>query len=855
MVTHTEPPPRTAKQLVKNDGTPLASALTSNLWVGSSTVFSRPTEGNKIIPFTTGRDYFADFTASCDKASSEICILGWQVSWDALLAPGVRLYDVLLRAAKRGVKIYVMPWDDTNPVQTYDDQTKAVLESINTRPGVSGNPVNVLLAKSLATKNNSYFSHHQKQVIIDRAIAYVGGIDITYGRYDDSTYDLHANKDGREVLNRYNGCIAWVQPLATRDPNVVDPDLMSGAIDSFKVPYFGKSAAESASERAAKGGWQVPYDTAPADAVGASYVGAGPSTERNVVLRRTLNPATQPRMPWQDLHSRIEGPAVSDLLRNFVVRWNTGGKIKLPMPQAPAKYPKPGKALIQVLRSAPAAMAAAEYNALASKKGTRTPAGTESDIQKALLQLIEKSRHFIYIENQFFVSNFGAVGGPLGALSPAAEFINTFGGANQNSTAHLMGAADTDGHIKPKLNGWKPSIDIDDSDLHRPPSNEVCKALVARIGRAILDAKKPNFHVYITLPVHPEGMLCNASIAVQVYWTMQTLVFGKKSLLNGIRRYLRVRELQENDRIDKKARDYSSILNDENNAEYEGIPLERCFEYVTLLNLRNWAKLPGTKSGDARYVTEQIYVHTKLMIIDDLYALFGSANINDRSLLGERDSEIAVLVMDGDTTRADINGKGSQRPIRAFAHELRISIWKKLFGIAGGIRPATDLVSAIEAPGSPDSWRRIQARADRNAAAYEAAFPFVPRNWSKDANGVLRKASILPTWDPEANFPATSKNTRGKGNLASPMPFQPEFWSSPQHDATAVGQLEDIQGFITALPIHWTEEENIGFAYPTSLVAENEPAGDLPAGSPPSTGPLIGKFDPNMSGTSVKANA
>lgn len=36
----------------------------------------------------------------------------------------------------------------------------------------------------------------------------------------------------------------------------------------------------------------------------------------------------------------------------------------------------------------------------------------------------------------------------------------------------------------------------------------------------------------------------------------------------------------------------------------------------------------------------QVYVHSKVMIIDDCAALIGSANINDRSLLGSRDSEV-----------------------------------------------------------------------------------------------------------------------------------------------------------------------------------------------------------------------
>ena len=37
-----------------------------------------------------------------------------------------------------------------------------------------------------------------------------------------------------------------------------------------------------------------------------------------------------------------------------------------------------------------------------------------------------------------------------------------------------------------------------------------------------------------------------------------------------------------------------------------------------------------------------IYVHSKMMIVDDKRTIIGSANINDRSMLGSRDSELAV---------------------------------------------------------------------------------------------------------------------------------------------------------------------------------------------------------------------
>jgi phospholipase D1/2 len=37
-------------------------------------------------------------------------------------------------------------------------------------------------------------------------------------------------------------------------------------------------------------------------------------------------------------------------------------------------------------------------------------------------------------------------------------------------------------------------------------------------------------------------------------------------------------------------------------------------------------------------LTEILYIHSKLMIVDDKRMIIGSANINDRSLNGDRDS-------------------------------------------------------------------------------------------------------------------------------------------------------------------------------------------------------------------------
>ena len=44
------------------------------------------------------------------------------------------------------------------------------------------------------------------------------------------------------------------------------------------------------------------------------------------------------------------------------------------------------------------------------------------------------------------------------------------------------------------------------------------------------------------------------------------------------------------------------------------------------------------------FLKKKIYIYIKLLIVDDKFALIGSANINDRSMLGNRDSEIAVFL-------------------------------------------------------------------------------------------------------------------------------------------------------------------------------------------------------------------
>lgn len=93
--------------------------------------------------------------------------------------------------------------------------------------------------------------------------------------------------------------------------------------------------------------------------------------------------------------------------------------------------------------------------------------------------------------------------------------------------------------------------------------------------------------------------------------------------------------------------------------------------------------IAGTNLSAELYLTEQIYVHTKLMIVDDRVVIVGSANINDRSLLGQRDPELSAVVIDDDLVDETGEPHGPDaaphhgQKVRKLARDLRVRVaWR-----------------------------------------------------------------------------------------------------------------------------------------------------------------------------------
>lgn len=988
-------------QLLNADGTPGAEATSAPGWCVHDgdrlasfpkrefgSIFSAPSFGNKVDFYVTGQEYFSHLAGAIRDAKSSIFITGWQVNFDVQLVTETTtetdwkgskkkvtkwktLFECLEDAieANPNLQIFVMPWLSPKVgVDNGDFETMLAVFQLNA--GKTGrkraHALPAVAQSDMLGGLGIGFSHHQKLIVVDHARAFMGGIDVAYGRRDDGRCSLAHN--GREGNELYNICIPPINELSNLDQRdmLTRGELLAACFEGntagFAAWLFSKPGTVIAGIQdvnKAIGDFQkdtakflsdwwtqsditpdfvhrmqdVPVDVAQAAAkwfyhelnsrakgelealrkeksgrvadVAAAVLAwlnnqsmeqippeiragtlnvieglliatlsllshvANDKLERYEHLRERKKMApvggkvistAQPRMPWHDVHCSITGPAVSDLSRNFVLRWNSIGArykrsyansvrasglgdvlstlglsalrtidvIRLALPPPAEKYAATGNSWVQVLRSAPLNMLKDEKLA----NGGPAPVRAQDNCMKAMLTAITSAQKFIYIEGQFFQSEYGIdmpIGAPLSG--PMAALTNITASPGYEKYARLLEIHGVPIEQIPSKLRWAKVDDVMRDvngkgadfmhDLFRVLNshatirtsmamgraqesllNPVGEALAKKIERKIFDGVP--FHVYMVLPVHPEGRLDTLNIMNQVHLTMQSLVFGSNSLVNRIRRAILISDLCIGPKKMNKS-DAEATVARYKQADIDEKAGQRWTKFLTLLNLRNWAVL------EKRPVTEQIYVHSKLLIADDRVAIIGSANINDRGQLGDRDSELAAIIWGEDEILRKLDGQ-TDDPVCENVHKFRIRLWEKIFGMAGGTSPATELKAGLEKPAAPATWKAIQAVAHANAMAYRAAFPFLP--------GVTGDPSPLwPTWD------------SAKHALKYHMPFNERFWREDEirdesftWDATsraAESAPQGVKGFIVALPTTWTYGESNVSGMNNALMADN----------------------------------
>jgi len=215
--------------------------------------------------------------------------------------------------------------------------------------------------------------------------------------------------------------------------------------------------------------------------------------------------------------------------------------------------------------------------------------------------------------------------------------------------------------------------------------NQLAQCILDKLFNAI--ENNQDFKVIIVLPQHPEGMYYREAVTTRYIMHLQynTISRGGNSMLEQL------------------------------HARFPDTDLRN---YIGFYTLRNYGQLKEY------YVHEQIYVHAKILIVDDRVAIIGSANTNDRSMTGERDSEIAIKVFGGEKIPTKMNG--SSWSATKFVHSLRVSLWQEHLGLLGLDE------SLVEDP--MDSfdllWKPV---ASRNAEIYRTQFPNVPHSADSDS--------------------------------------------------------------------------------------------------------------------------
>nr|XP_027194709.1 phospholipase D1-like isoform X2 [Dermatophagoides pteronyssinus] len=375
-------------------------------------------------------------------------------------------------------------------------------------------------------------------------------------------------------------------------------------------------------------------------------------THLNMPFQDSIDRNTTPRMPWHDVSCVVIGDAARDVARHFIERWNhtkfskakfkerypwlipktyrknllittnanvTDGQIE--MDQIPPYLTRAHRVRCQTLRSVSS-----------WSIGNRQ---TEASIVDAYIEVINQAEHYIYIENQFFISQ---------------------------TKTHL-----------------------EYTDLVK---NRIAEALYRRILRAFRNGH--TFRVFILIPLLPafEGEVGTSSgTAIQqiMHYNYSTICKGYDSLMAKL-----------------------------------SLEIDDPSQYIGFYSLRNHTKLNG------RLVTELIYIHSKILIADDKISIIGSANINDRSMLGNRDSEVCVIIEDEEYDFFFMN----EKPYKSgkFSGSLRRMLMREHLGIykenKEDMLKMTDLVND---PISDQFWNKIwNARAKENTEIYEKVFPIIP---------------------------------------------------------------------------------------------------------------------------------
>ncbi|CAF1532412.1 unnamed protein product, partial [Adineta ricciae] len=672
--------------------------------------------------FINGQSYMEAVAKGILAAKEEIFITDWWLSPEIMLIrpygdDSMRLDNLLGKRAEEGIRVYVMVFKDIVQVvglNSLHTKAKLISKSPNKKNiKVIRHPDHRVLP---GTESSFLYSHHEKTLIIDQKVAFIGGIDLCWGRWDTDAHRL----------------------IDLSDENITELKLPSEIAEQPEIEEKQQESAVDTTEKMAENAINTKIDDSTTPLIKtnekeSSLKSNGTNSvkpkvtdfksELNKNERKILaeeKAAQEGEVPhekkWKKIFKRHR-KAYDDDSSNEEEEME---EEEIPKSEPGDEKPKTIVGVTPVVDDKCRFFLGKDYSNsyekdfefiekfdedyIDRKVSPRMPWHDEAlvvsgeaarDCARHFIQRwnVHKADKYRFVESYPYLVpksysdeelfDHSVLNSILGEDRPAicvdAQCVRSvsFWSCGTQTIEHSIQNAyirmiDNAQHFIYIENQFFISI-AQDSTI----KNGIGDALYRRIVRACIDKEK--FRVYVIIPLLPGFSNVNAVQAV-LYFIMRSINKGETSLFERLKQ--------------------SGVTDPE--------------EYISFYGMRNWDILMGS------LVTEIIYVHSKLMIVDDRMCICGSANINDRSLQGSRDSEFCLVVNDIEMIDSTLNGQTQK--VGKFCSTWR----KKLFRQILGITNENDL--NVDDPCSDEFYNYFRETARNNAQIYEEVFNTLPTN-------------------------------------------------------------------------------------------------------------------------------
>ncbi|KAB5524009.1 hypothetical protein GE09DRAFT_1065441 [Coniochaeta sp. 2T2.1] len=697
-------------------------------------------DGNLVKWYVDGRDYFWAVSVALENAKESIYIMDWWLSPELFLRRPPyynqewRLDQVLKRRAEAGVKIYVMVYREVEAALTCNSEhTKHALQSLcpEGTPGygnihIMRHPDHNVLEN--AADMTFYWAHHEKMIVIDYEMAFIGGLDLCFGRWDNHQHTL-----------------ADVHPEGVREEVWPGQDFNNNRVMDFKKVDDWK--------------------------------------------QNELSKAEYGRMPWHDVHMGLIGPSVYDIAEHFVLRWNFVKRDKYKRDERFDWLELRGRqgddedlVGVQRPRFPEGEYILHPYSPLETKKtenrGTvrcqivRSSADwssgilTEHSIQNAYCELIRNAQHYVYIENQFFITSTGENQSPIHNVIGRAIVEAVVRAASENRKFRVI-------ILIPAVPGFAGDLRDDAAIGTRAIMDYQYKSICRGPDSIFEQVKKegvdPTNHIFffnlrtydrlnktpaIKKQEEESGVKYQDVQRAEAEEIMGEGIHGNKdtegerdkhmgrkseqpSAKEG---YLRdERKDDEAERATDAKRKFDAAADKDKKVKSNYSVGQHTMAGTGPLSEEPWEGDP--ESEVENWIQEELYIHAKLLIVDDRYVVCGSSNLNDRSQLGHHDSELSIVMED--TRRFQTRMDGQPYEAGWHAATLRRFLWREHLGLLppqeldasddpnaqppgddspNDVHDGDDSWNFVEDPLSDEVWDTWTKQATENTLVYRQLF-------------------------------------------------------------------------------------------------------------------------------------